>query len=80
MKDLDVMLGSASAALVMDDTLGVWPPALQPNLLHVPRYAPPAFFGESHRFLDCVPGQLRACIASHVKSIYINISMYATQS
>ena len=33
------MLGTASSALVMDDTLGVWPPALQPNLLHVPRCA-----------------------------------------
>jgi len=44
-KDLDVMLGSTSAALIMDDTLGVWPHALQPNLLHVPRYV---FFPSEH--------------------------------
>ena len=49
-KNLDVMLGSASAALVMDDTLGVWPPALQPNLLHVPRYVLLAIFEASRLY------------------------------
>lgn len=36
-KDLDVMLGAESAALILDDTAGVWPRHTA-NLLHVPRY------------------------------------------
>jgi hypothetical protein len=37
-KDLDVMMGSCAAALILDDTEGVWPPALRGNLITAPRY------------------------------------------